>query len=214
VTTLRGDGWSGAEEEWKLYGRVDVPLVRSHDVTSSFNPDGDVTFGLGDVLTEFAVITPPAAERWGFGAGLRVVWPTASLNEAGKGKLQLGPLVGVRADLPEISPGSFLLTQIRYLNSIASRDENKGRANVNELDIQPKFNVGLPDTWFVAAYASEPVQISFAEDNKIFVPMDLMVGKKAAEHWILSLDYSREIFHEKGFEPYEWQLEGRVAYTW
>jgi hypothetical protein len=214
VTTLRGDGWSGAEEGWKLYGRVDVPLVRSHDVTSSFNPDGDATFGLGDLLTEFALITPAAAQHWGFGAGLRVVWPTASLNEAGKGKVQLGPLVGVRADLPEISPGSFLLTQIRYLNSIASRDENKGRANVNELDIQPKFNVGLPEAWFVATYASEPIQISFADDNKIFVPIDLMVGKKVAGHWILSLDYSREIFHEKGFEPYEWQVEGRVAYTW
>ena len=56
--------------------------------------------------------------------------------------------------------------------------------------------------------------MSFADDNKIFVPMDLMVGKKVAGHWILSLDYSREIFHEKGFEPYEGQLEGRVAYTW
>ena len=29
VTTLRGDGWSGLDEGWKLYGRVDVPLVRS-----------------------------------------------------------------------------------------------------------------------------------------------------------------------------------------
>jgi len=214
VTTLRGDGWSGLDQGWKLYGRVDVPLVRSNDVTSSFNPDGDVTFGLGDLLTEFAVITPATFQRWGFGAGLRAVWPTASLNEAGKGKLQVGPLIGVRADLREVSPGSFLLTQIRYLNSIASRNENKGRGNINQLDIQPKFNIGLPDAWFVAAYAVESIQISFADDNKLFLPMDLMVGKKIAGNWVVSLDYSRELLHGKDYEPYEWQLEGRIAYTW
>jgi hypothetical protein len=214
VTTLRGDGWSGLDQGWKLYGRVDVPLVRSNDVTSSFNPDGEVTFGLGDLLTEFAVITPATFQRWGFGAGLRAVWPTASLNEAGKGKLQLGPLIGLRADLPEITRGSFLLTQVRYLNSIASRNENKGRGNINQLDIQPKFNIGLPDAWFVAAYAVESIQISFADDNKLFLPMDLMVGKKIAGNWVVSLDYSRELLHGKDYEPYEWQLEGRIAYTW
>ena len=213
VTTLRGDGWVGLEEGWRLYGRVDVPLVRSNDVTSSFNPDGDTTFGLGDLLTE-SVVLLPEFQRFGSGAGLRVIWPTASLNEAGTGKLQLGPVVGLRANLPEISPGSFLLTQIRYLNSIASRNENKGRANVNELDIQPKLNIGLPDSWFIAAYASESIQISFADDNKIFLPLDLMAGKKIARHWILSLDYSRELYHDKDFEPYDWQLEGRLAYIW
>ena len=60
----------------------------------------------------------------------------------------------------------------------------------------------------------ESIQISFADDNKLFLPMDFMVGKKIAGNWVVSLDYSRELLHGKDYEPYEWQLEGRIAYTW
>ena len=34
VTTLRTDLWTGVGEGWKLYGRADLPLVYSNDVTS------------------------------------------------------------------------------------------------------------------------------------------------------------------------------------
>jgi hypothetical protein len=37
---------------------------------------------------------------------------------------------------------------VLYLNSIASRNENKGRADINQLIIQPKFNVSLPTIGF------------------------------------------------------------------
>ena len=40
VTTLRTDLWTGVGEGWKLYGRADLPLVYSNNVTSSFNPNG------------------------------------------------------------------------------------------------------------------------------------------------------------------------------
>jgi hypothetical protein len=75
------------------------------------------------------------------------------------------------------------------------RPSASGTHVAGELDIQPKFNVGLPDAWFVAAYAVESIQISFADDNKIFLPIDLIVGKKTAGNWVVSLDYSRELLH-------------------
>ena len=212
VTALRADFWTGLNDGWKFYGRIDEPLVYSDDVTSSFNPHGHSQFGQGDLLTEIAIIAPPPTARIGYGAGVRVVWPTAGLNEAGDGKYQIGPVVGVRLSLPEISPGSFVLPQVIYLNSVASRNENKGRADINQLNIQPKFNVSLSDDWFLTAYASENIHINYGNQGKLFFPFDLMVGKKLFETLAASVEYSRRLIHGKDFEPYKWQLEGRIGY--
>lgn len=211
TTTLRADLWTGLGDSWKLYGRVDQPLVYSDDVTSPFNPNGHSRFGLGDLLTEIVIVPPPPTPRLGYGLGIRAVWPTAGLNEAGDGKYQIGPVVAARYSLPEISPGSFFLTQIVYLNSAASRDENAGRADISLLNIQPKFNVSLPNGWFLATYASESIQINYEDNGKVFAPLDLMVGKKMFNKFVVSLEYSRALFHDKGFEPYQWQIEGRIG---
>ena len=48
-----------AQAGWKLYGRLDEPLVYTDEVTSSFNPNGHSRFGQGDLLTEIAIIAPP-----------------------------------------------------------------------------------------------------------------------------------------------------------
>jgi hypothetical protein len=189
-----------------------LPLVYANDVSSSFNPNGRARFGVGDLLTEAAIIPPAPTPRLAYGFGARAVWPTAGLNEAGKGKYQIGPLVGVRYMLPAISAGSFFLTEVRYQNSIASRDQNRGRPDVNQLNIQPKLNVSLPNAWFLTFFASENIEINFADGGKSFVPLDLMVGRKFGEKIIASVEYSRGLFHDNGFEPYEWQLEGRIGY--
>jgi hypothetical protein len=181
-------------------------------VTSSSNPEGHAKFGVGDLLTEAAIILPPPTPRLGYGFGVRAVWPTAGPDEAGKGKYQIGPLVGLRYSLPEISAGSFFLTEVRYQNSVASRNHDKARSNVNQLNIQPKFNVNLPRAWFLTFFASENIQINFADGDKLFVPFDLMMGRKFGEKLIASVEYSRGLFHDRGFEPYEWQLEGRIGY--
>ena len=211
-TTLRTDNWAELGTSWTLYGRVDFPLVYSNQVTSPFNPEGHSRFGQGDLLTEAALIPPPLSPRLAYGFGMRAVWPTASLNEAGNGKYQLGPVVGVRFNLPEITPGSYFLPEAFYLNSVASRNHNKGRADINQLNIQPKFNLHLPDQWFAVLYASEQIQINFGNDNQLFLPFDLMIGKKLGERVIVSLEYSKVMYHNQGFEPYQWQIEARVGY--
>src|SRR5512132_789189 len=212
VTTLRADLWTGLGDGWKLYGRLDEPLVYSDEVTSSFNPNGHSRFGQGDLLTEMAIIAPPPTPRLGYGLGMRAVSATAGLNEAGDGKYQVGPVAAARYSLPEISPGSFFLTQVLNLNSVASRNKNKGRADINQLNVQPKFNVSLPDDWFLTTYASENIQINFGDDGKLFLTFDIMVGKKLFDKFRASLEYSRQLIHDKGFEPYQWQLEGRLGY--
>ena len=107
VTTLRADLRAGLGDGWKLYGRVDLPLVYSHDVTSAFNPNGHNRFGQGDLLTEIAIIMPQPTPRLGYGLGVRAVWPTAGLNEAGKGKSRSArlsaPVTACRRSAPAVS---------------------------------------------------------------------------------------------------------------
>ena len=65
------DLWTGFGDGWKLYGRLDEPLVYSNDVTSGFNPNGHSRFGQGDLLTEIAIIAPPPTpRRLGYGLGI------------------------------------------------------------------------------------------------------------------------------------------------
>jgi len=123
VTTLRADLWTGLGDGWKLYGRLDQPLVYSNDVTSPFNPEGHSRFGQGDLLTEAAILSPSLTAGIGYEVGVRAVWPTGSLNEAGDGKYQVGPVVGAGFALPQLSSGSSFLLQMIYLNSVASRNE-------------------------------------------------------------------------------------------
>ena len=39
-----------------------------------------------------------------------------------------------------------------------------------------------------------------------------MIGKKLFDNFVVSLEYSRALIHNKDFEPYQWQLEGRIGY--
>lgn len=64
----------------------------------------------------------------------------------------------------------------------------------------------------MTAYASENIQINCGDQGKLFLPFDLMVGKKVFDKFVVSLEHSRELIHDKDFEPYQWQLEGRIGY--
>jgi hypothetical protein len=209
VTTLRTDQWIGLGQDWKLYGWVDLPLVHSNDMTSSSNPEGHAKFGVGDLLTEAAIMLPPPTPRLGYGFGVRAVWPTAGLDEAGQGKYQIGPLVGVRDNLPEISAGSFFLTEMRYQSQPQSQ---QGKAGPQPAEHPTQAQHQSAKRVVLRFLASENIEINFAHGDRLFVPFDLMIGRKFGEKLIASVEYSRGLFHDRGFEPYEWQLEGRIGY--
>jgi hypothetical protein len=101
-----GDGW-------KIGTRLDLPFVLTNK-SSQDNPSGKDTLGLGDVLFQ-AVLIDEFSKRWAAGLGPRLVVPTASQDQFGTGRIQLGPISGIRYSLPEISEGSFveLIGEIR-----------------------------------------------------------------------------------------------------
>jgi hypothetical protein len=65
-----------------------------------------------------------------------------------------------------------------------------------------------------ACYASttNTMQINYGDGGKLFVPFDLMVGKKLFDSFVASVEFSHSLYHNKGFEPYKWLLEARIGY--
>lgn len=39
-----------------------------------------------------------------------------------------------------------------------------------------------------------------------------MLGHTFFDRLVVSVDYSRSLYHTQDFEPYQWQIEGRVGY--
>ena len=79
---------------WRLNTRIDVPII-TNTVPSLDNLDGDWETGLSDLLTQFLFIKP--LERSTFLIGSQVIFPTATEDQFGTGKLQLLPCSVVAA---------------------------------------------------------------------------------------------------------------------
>src|SRR5512132_292271 len=102
-TITEGPRSCGASSELRMcwvHSQPPKTATRIRAVTSSFNPNGHSRFGQGDLLTEVAIIAPPPSLRLGYGLGVRAVWPTAGLNEAGDGKYQIGPVAAGAVSWP------------------------------------------------------------------------------------------------------------------
>lgn len=182
--------------------RVDLPFVWSNKVTSE-NPRGVRQFGLGDLLLQ-AVYVRTFNERWAAGIGVQTILPTASEQSMGDGKWQLAPTVAVRAELPEISAGSYAGLIVRQFLSVAG---SSSRSNINSVEIQPQINLALPNQWFIN---TSPKMRFDVYTSQWFVPLDVMVGKKFGRNWVASLEYQYGLVRED--DRYNQWLEARVGY--
>ena len=182
--------------------RVDLPLMWSNK-PSSDNPRGQTEFGLSDLLVQAAYLRTIDA-RWAAAIGMRTIFPTATGEAFGTGKLQLAPTIAVRAELPEISPGSNVGLIVRQFVSVAG---DSSRSNINKLGLEPFLNVGLPKQWLVN---SSPKMTYDLYTEKWFVPLDVMVGKKFGTRWVTSLEYQYGLVGSS--DNYKYWLEARVGY--
>jgi hypothetical protein len=182
--------------------RFDLPLIWSNKPTSG-NTNGVTQFGLGDLLLQQIYVHTFNA-RWAAGAGFQEIVPTATLAASGDGKWEIAPTVGARAELPEISAGSFALFDVRDFVTVAGRSS---RSNVNFLSLEPQLSIGLPGQWFLTSYPK--IRYNF-ENNKWFVPLDIMVGKKFGVHWVASIEYQYGLVTDD-YRYKQW-LEARVGY--
>lgn len=182
--------------------RFDVPLVRNNKPDKD-NRDGSTESGLGDVLMQ-AIYVRSFDARWAGGIGMRTILPTATAEGLGTGKWQLVPTVAVRANLPEISRGSYAGLAVREFVSVAGSSK---RSDIRKLQFEPQLNIVLPDRWLLNF---SPECAYNLETDAWFVPLDIMVGKKFGTSWVASLEYQYGLVTED--DSYNQWVEARIGY--
>jgi hypothetical protein len=182
--------------------RLDLPLVWSNKPTSE-NKNGVSEFGFGDLLFQAAYVRTFSA-RWAGAIGSQTILPTATGDAFGNGKWRLVPSAAIRAQLPEISDGSYAGLIVRQDVSVAG---SSSRKNINSLILEPQLKISLPARWFVNS-SPKFYYDTYAKDW--FVPLDLMVGKRFGPHCIASLEYQYGLVRDN-YRYRQW-VECRIGY--
>jgi hypothetical protein len=188
TTVLRSDYKFNIAPQWTMAFRGDLPFVVKDAVTAD-DPGGAYVGGLGDADVQAALIDTISA-RWAAGAGLRIIAPTGTDDLTG-GTWRALPIVGARYMLPEMSQGSFFTGLFRYDVSFAKAVPTA--RDVSNLQFAPTLNVALPNRWFITFYPEPDIRYNFGDpitgqSGRLFVPMDLMVGKNITKTITVSLE--------------------------
>jgi Putative MetA-pathway of phenol degradation len=190
---------------WQLASRLDMPFVYT-DVSSADNPNGAWTLGTGDLLVQGLLVKH--FDQWHAAAlGARLEFPTASQDQFGTGRYQLEPTVAYRYSLHDFSPGSFVAGLIRYAFDYAG---DAASPHISVLQLQPQLNIHLSRSWFVELYPSPDIRINFLDHNKLFLPLDVMVGKLVTPTLVASLEVSAPIV--KDYDLYNFKLEAHIGF--
>jgi hypothetical protein len=201
--TFRYDTPYQLESGWIFAPRLEIPLVYTN-IPSRDNPDADYEFGLGDLSTEILFIRPPRG-RWSLASGVQLGWPTASQDQMGFGKYLLAPTVGAAYHPASWERGGYVGLFLRDIFDYAGKDN---RTDIHELLIQPIFNYNLEDYWFVTL--APDIRINWEDNNNVFLPFDISVGKLVGEDKVVSVRFSNAILDDYDF--YDWQIIFRTAW--
>ena len=222
--TLRSDKSFTLDSGWTLGTRVDLPLRYNDRFNAVNNPNSDWEFGMGDLLLQ-GFLTRQRRKRfpWGttllrfpwnremwteprfrVGAGIRTVLPTATGDQFGTGKWQLGALAALTYDLPEISQGSYVGLTVRNQFDIAGDSD---RNDINQLIITPRLRVNLGSHW---TFISAPnISINLENNNDLFVPIAGQLSYRY-DTFVYSLEMQQAIIDD--FARFDTQIEFRVGF--
>jgi len=195
--TFRADKVVRLENEWALAFRFDFPLLlRDTSPTPTAQPNNQ-SFGTSDLVSQILFVTP-RIDNFAFGFGVQNIFPVASDTPLGRGKFIIAPVfAGIY--YPDAFPrGSFAGFVIRNEFSYAG---NEDRPDVNQLVIQPLINVVFENKWFIGT--TPDIRINWADDNSLFVPIDLTVGKIVGGNKALAVKGRVGLIKDYNFYDYE-----------
>lgn len=205
---LRRDGVVTLSPEWKIGWIAELPVVSVRN-TAQDPAESTSDFGIGDVLFQAQVVRVLDA-RWAVGVGARLVAPTGE-GDLGSGKWQVMPGFGFRYSFLEFGSNTYFVFKMRYAMSVAG---DPSRRNISEPQISPMLNIGLPDRWFVSLFPSYDIRLNYGDPKsgqtgRLFLPFDVMVGRKLADNFVMSLEVAAPIIND--YPVYRFKTELRAA---
>ena len=222
--TLRLDESLNLSDEWALGTRVDLPLRYNDRFNAMDNPNSDWEAGIGDVLLQ-ALVTRRHLTRfpWGtaiprfswnrkmwtvprfrWSTGVRTILPTATGNQFGSGKWQLGVLAALTYDIPEISQGSYVGLTLRNQFDVAGDSD---RNDINQLVITPRMRLNMGSHW--ALIMASNIRVNFENDNELFVPIAGQLTYRV-DDTVYSLEVQHAIVDD--FAIFDTQIEFRIGF--
>lgn len=221
ISTVRLDAiWNLGEEakNGQLYWRNDVLFLVRSDVPSIDNPQGRRQRGFGDMLSQAFWILPnrmtkniPTVEAFGLGIQLEI--PAANEDNLGSNQWVLSPGIGGQWALNE--PGTAVLTALLfYSRDIKTTSDGKGQTNdihqlrlqpISTFIIKPKFGID-----YITLYDTDQIILDL-DSGDIFFPFQVQFGRKLSTNSILSLEYTKKLFHTGDLDLYDWQLTARLG---
>jgi len=194
------------ENKWTVSLRFDMPFIWSNlpnPYKNYSNPEGNYNFGSSEFLAQVLFIAPPKG-RSAFGFGFQTIFPTASDDQFGRGKYVIAPVAAGLYYPSSLPKGSFAGIMLRNEFSYAGDDY---RSDINQLVMQPLFNVNLPDRWFFTIYPE--IRLDW-DTGRWFVPFDIMAGKLVTPTTVMSLEYKAGLV--KDLPLYDYELEFRTGF--
>jgi hypothetical protein len=118
--------------------------------------------------------------------------------------------LGVRYSFLDSGTDTYFVPVVRYAISFAG-DPN--RRNINEPQIAPTLNVGLPDRWFITLYPSNDIRINLGDPvsgqtGRLFLPFDAAIGRNLTDRLVVSFEAGVPIID--AYPVYKFKTELRV----
>lgn len=130
--------------------------------------DLDRAIGVGDL--QVPIVLVPSAEHWLFGAGPTFVLPTATSDQLGDGKWEVGPAAVVGYRSSRFLAAVFAQQWWSFAGSMFRKD-------VSEFNAQYFLTYFLPDGWSIGMSPTIKVNWKDAKSQQLTLPVGLGVGK-------------------------------------
>lgn len=152
-------------EDWTVITRTIIPVIQ----LPALAPGVKGETGLGDIQ-ESLFLSPAKAGPVIWGAGPVVSFPTATEDILGTGKLSLGPTAVVLR-----STGHWLFGTL--IQNLFSVEGPSGRADVDQLLMQPFVNYNLRHGWYLTSSPIITANWEKGPEERWLVPVGGGIGK-------------------------------------
>lgn len=180
--------------------RMDLPFLWFDPNTTG----GSTSTGLGDIFIRagLRLIDRPGFQ---FFAGGDVIFPTASKDDLGRGKYQIGPGAAVSIPVPEFNSIFFPLVQ--HFQSVGG---DPARADVNHT----RFRVSMDTPWTAEWWTTvEPtVTLDWTKNGKTGMNLEFEVGRKLGPNYRAWTRGGAGLWGDGVVGAYDWLVQVGVRY--